>query len=408
MILAVFVNIKWYFDISLLFQELGSLEGLEDSCTCDDEEWNKKHKYSMVGARKNGIWLRVFLFFTVLFGFVLVGARLSGESTGREKKFQYAPGFVYPGAGDLRYPTCSLRNNFTVSSDSKTSLVDFAFLSTIAYASPDILTEELSTWFMDENYIDHNEVINSFRDGYEMNNLISAVEFIFIGFPDRDLGIVSIRGTLTLMDTLVDIQLWTGSFLSRIFRYALPGGELLTPLFLRMINIIAYIESGTIQQISFYQETTAFMEFLKEKNMYSNLALTGHSLGGGLAMITAAQTQIPAITISSPNALLSRGTFGPTPVTESGLAKYTFNVIPDRDIVPLMDDVSQNFQKINCRAPLNRPHQCHLPQWSICELLYTCGSYGRPIPCYCVSRVGYDEPDPINIDGKKFSEICSE
>lgn len=76
-------------------------------------------------------------------------------------------------------------------------------------------------------------------------------------------------------------------------------------------------------------------------------------------MITAAQTQIPAITISSPNALLSRGTFGPTPVTESGLAKYTFNVIPDRDIVPLMDDVSQNFQKINCRAPLNRPHQCH-------------------------------------------------
>lgn len=59
--------------------------------------------------------------------------------------------------------------------------------------------------------------------------------------------------------------------------------------------------------------------------------LSSLALGGGLAMISGAQTRTPSVAISGPNALISQLVFN---VTEESLANYTFNVVPDRDPVP--------------------------------------------------------------------------
>ena len=117
------------------------------------------------------------------------------------------------------------------------------------------------------------------------------------------------------------------------------------------------------------------------------------------------------------NTLISRETFHP-PISEHALNKYTLNIIPDRDIVPMIDDPTQNYQRINCGAPDNDPFNCHrkficaylikmcatcisshvalllcvsfqlVPQRSVCEILFTCGSNGRLIPCHCVKILG--------------------
>jgi len=400
------VTFNRIFDMSRLFKELGSLEGLDKSCVDANDEWNKKHKYSLMGTKRSTFWLSVFSVIMTLLGCVFLGAAFSGKTDGVEK-LRTVPNFIYHGTGDLKYPACTLGHISTLPSGSNTSLVDFSFLATTAYRSREARTDSLRDWFMNESYIERNDVVDNFRYEYETMNRKSAVEYTLTGFPGQDLGIVSIRGTTSLLDTLVDIQLWAGSCVSKAFRFILPGGELLTPIFRQMIRFIAYIEDGTLRQISFYQETTAFMLYLKEKNIYSNLVLTGHSLGGGLAMITAAQSQTPSIVFSSPNALLSRDSFGPTPVTESGLDEYTFNVVPDRDVVPLMDDLSKKIEKISCRQPSNKFHLCHISVTTLCELLYTCGSFGRPIPCRCVTEYGYDAPDPLDTNGKMFSEMCS-
>jgi len=403
---GISVMIKENFDMSRLFKELGSLEGLEKSCSDADDEWNKKHKYSLMGKKKSTFWLGVFSFFITLFGVVFVGAVFSSKTVG-EEKLKTVPNFVYRGAGNLKYPTCSLAHISSLSGGSNTSLVDFSFLATNTYRSREARTDALRDWFVDEIYIEHNEIVDNFRDEYETMNRESAIEYTLTGFPDQDVGIVSIRGTTSLIDTLVDIQLWTGSSLTKLFRFSLPGGELLTPIFRQMIRFIAYIEDGTLRQVSFYQQTTAFMLYLKEKNIYSNLILTGHSLGGGIAMITAVQSQIPSIAFSSPNAVLSRDSFGPISVTKSGLDKYTFNVIPDRDVVPLLDDSSRKIENLSCRQPSNKFFLCHFPIPTLCELLYTCGSFGRPIPCACVTNYEYGNPDQLNVNGKTFSEVCS-
>lgn len=131
-----------------------------------------------------------------------------------------------------------------------------------------------------------------------------------------------------------------------------------------------------------------------------------HSLGGGLALITGSQAQVPAVGISAPNAKLSRdtfvGKFGTSlPVSIHDLDTYTFNVVPDRDPVPNIDDKARLYQRLNCTASANDIVGCHGIERSICELQYTCGSEAsllkqRPVPCECVMLYDYPSPKPLN------------
>lgn len=78
---------------------------------------------------------------------------------------------------------------------------------------------------------------------------------------------------------------------------------------------INVLQAQTLDQISFYKVTTKFAEHLKADPQFSSVQVTGHSLGGGLSMITGAQSKIPAVGLSGPNALISGRSFNP-PVTK--------------------------------------------------------------------------------------------
>ena len=69
--------------------------------------------------------------------------------------------------------------------------------------------------------------------------------------------------------------------------------------------------------------------------------------GGGLAIITGSQSKTNAVAISGPNAKLSRDSFYP-PLSVDDLNTYTFNVIPNRDPIPMIDDVARLYQNIDC------------------------------------------------------------
>ena len=80
--------------------------------------------------------------------------------------------------------------------------------------------------------------------------------------------------------------------------------------------------------------------------------------GGGLAIITGAQSNSNSVAISGPNAKLSRDSFSP-PLTVEDLNTYTFNVIPNRDPIPMIDDVARLYQNIDCTSPANDFFGCH-------------------------------------------------
>lgn len=110
-----------------------------------------------------------------------------------------------------------------------------------------------------------------------------------------------------------------------------------------MVNFVSSLESESISRVAFYRETTAFVNYLKEETEYTTVHVTGHSLGGGLALITGAQTNSSAVGLSAPNALLSRDTFDP-PITKYQLDTLTFNIVPVRDAISMFDDLANLFQ----------------------------------------------------------------
>ncbi len=172
---------------------------------------------------------------------------------------------------------------------------------------------------------------------------------------------------------------------------------------------MSWIQADSLAEVAFYKQTTAFVEYVNEQNLFGSIIVTGHSLGGGLAMISGAQSQVPAVALSGPNAVISRRTFSP-PVSIQNLERYTFNIVPDRDVVPRLDDLSQNYQRIKCRSGLNDPLSCHFGRRSMCEVLLQCGSKGRPIPCHCITDledIYADSVTALSDDVTDIRSVCS-
>ena len=106
--------------------------------------------------------------------------------------------------------------------------------------------------------------------------------------------------------------------------------------------------------------------------------------------------------VSGPNALISGRSFSP-PVTKEQLDKHTFNIVPNRDIIAMLDDVSDHFERLQYTAPTNDIFGCHFKTRSLCEIIYTCGTKNRPAICECHRDYGYPKPEG---DKAAFDAAC--
>jgi len=387
-ILFIFVSIitfvRRYCNSTIAVQEYGTLDGIEvdnrntdRSAAAKDEVWREKHRLGFIlsqisSTSKNDFWLYVYLFFIIAVCGLFMVAIFEGTSEGDPKqKFTYTDKFFYPGSDTLEYTSCQLGGEIRPPDGTKASLADFAFLSKAAYLTDDEAGNATRAWFLNANNVVEN-MTKVFKEKYEEANGASPVEYKFFGFPDafdgEGVGVVSIRGTTgNGFDALSDAHLWSAAALAQWIRAIMPLGSFFTPVLQYLVEIVSYIESDHLAKIAYYRQTSAFVDHVDNGavNKYEHIMITGHSLGGGLAMISGAQQKVPAVALSGPNAVISRRTFHPS-FNKSDLEKYTFNIVPDRDIVPRLDDLSQNYQRINCRTRLNDPIGCHCKCTNIC------------------------------------------
>ena len=196
----------------------------------------------------------------------------------------------------------------------------------------------------------------------------------------------------------------------QLLRELLPFGQAWNPIIPYLVGAITRIESRAIDEVSFYKDTRQFVEQIKkeaDEGLYKGVALIGHSLGGGLAIINGAQEGVKSFALSGVNAMLTRKSIDPV-VSPEDLDKFAFNVIPERDLVAMFDDPAKNTQAIRCTADESNLAACHDAQRSICEIMYSCGSGQRPALCDCYSRFGYPPPTPKNETDAlmKFEEVC--
>lgn len=177
-----------------------------------------------------------------------------------------------------------------------------------------------------------------------------------------------------------------------------------------MIRAISKIESRAMEDVSFYKETRRFVEIVKQRvdeGVYKGVVVIGHSLGGGLSMINGAQENVKSFALSGPNVILTRKSLEPV-VSRQELDTYTFNVIPERDLITMVDNPAKNNQRIRCRGDESNLAACHDAKRSICEILYSCGSSDRPVLCECVSSYGYPAPSRKYESNttETFQDVC--
>jgi len=264
----------------------------------------------------------------------------------------------------------------------------------------------LDRWFGEDKVVDEYEFVSQYRMD---TNTTGGVSYKLYTFPEMPgLGVVSIRGSEAAMDWIVDAQLWSTAALVQVVRAVIPLGWIFTPVLDNLVRVVSLLQNYNLKEVSYYTRTTRFVNDMLSGayngTKLNNIRVTGASLGGGISIITGAQTGAPTVAISGINAMLSRKTFTPE-LTASQLNTRVFNVIPDRDIIARIDDKGALFQEIQCRAPVNSLMGCHSMWRSLCEIQYQCGSGGRPIICWCATKYGY--PIPKQSGNQTWKEVCA-
>lgn len=193
---ATIAAIRHYVNIAVVVEEFGDMDLVGGSTS--ERSWENKSRLNTIidwitKARSRKVWTSVLGACGLGFLAIFLGAIGSSTENTDTEAFTYLPNFTYPGlSDDMRYPTCTL-SNIRGGFGADSTLLDFTFLSSIAYLAD--TQSELDNWFgpsgteaiFDEEYVD------AFREENDPENL--PVFFKMIRFPQQKLGMIVIRGT---------------------------------------------------------------------------------------------------------------------------------------------------------------------------------------------------------------------
>ncbi|ORX82199.1 alpha/beta-hydrolase [Anaeromyces robustus] len=196
---------------------------------------------------------------------------------------------------------------------------------------------------------------------YSIKNT-TGVQYIDFIFPEKEMIVISIRGTRSIEDIFQNIYLWFATSLLQLsssFNMILrfwPRKSIANIInaISKIVNIID--KQFTVEDDIPYSETMLdHVQNLKNSNPKMKLYLTGHSLGGGIAGIIASTLGIPSIAFSSPGLGYSYKSYN---ITLENLSQYFLNIIPNKDPVPCIDSQIGQIQNIMCYK--ENFVECHL------------------------------------------------
>jgi lipase ATG15 len=164
----------------------------------------------------------------------------------------------------------------------------------MAYETSSIAKFSLDKWLGESDMlVDEEDFVSQWRQ--DSGTLVSPVYFKLFTIKDLpEYAIMAIRGSETSYDWIVNMELWSSAGLSQTIKWLTPFGWIWTPILPDLIHAISFVESRAIRDVAYYKVTTRFVNEVLGgygDTGIKKIYVTGASLGGGLAVITGAQTK---------------------------------------------------------------------------------------------------------------------
>lgn len=270
-----------------------------------------------------------------------------------------------PPAQDAAYPVCGLTVN-------SLTITEHCLMTAAAYSDAGNATAAFHTWFPNGSSVLHP------GGGWALEDLsldASAPRYIHLNHSSGGAA-VFIRGTSTSDDWLHDANLWLEPAVLQLSGQLSPTAIFSTRVLHRAVSLVDALVTALTQTPGRVPEvvarTLALVGRVKASAGGGQVTVSGHSLGGGLASISAGHYGLESVSFSGPGWVLSSGKLGVSLANATARARRETVIIPDADVVPRIDRHQGNVQFIQCSAGLD-PGACHGLVRTCCELLRVCG-----------------------------------
>jgi len=269
------------------------------------------------------------------------------------------------------YPFCEMK--FPVSGrhsrvlQETLSLSQFAMFSALAYERNQTFEESLQRWFpgWQTLYSRRIDVMNP--DSVQKD----WTTFFELANPINETSVFAVRGTHLPLEILQDLNIWSPIAIPQIASFIGPD---LTSVAAQAVLVLSTALYGKWMQKQYYSELLKYVTDRKASDPNRRFYITGHSLGGGLAQLVSMETDIPAITFSSPGVAATRLLLSTNrsyqDEAEARLHRLAYTVVPDNDLVPRVDTQLGTQIRIGCNST---PMGCHSLGETVCDLLFSCG-----------------------------------
>lgn len=192
-------------------------------------------------------------------------------------------------------------------------------------------------------------------------------------FPRLNTTVISVRGTSTGIDALIDMHYWFGiSFLQVLSNSVFPVLSQMPAGLVQWVLSVPGI--GLLNPDNTYTTLTDYVERRKGVLCPGNssdcrVLTTGHSLGGGMASLAGATSEVKAVSFSGPGLYWSVDRFQ---ITQDVLEDHVTVVKPQYDVCTKVDDNDGTVTDIDCPYPYNII-SCHKIYVTAVTLYGNCG-----------------------------------
>jgi len=289
--------------------------------------------------------------------------------------------------GDLggRWPICEIAFRTGPYDDADLTLADFALMSAFTYEPPSHVAGLLHQYFP------------HWRVSYRHIPIMLTGTFDWTSFyeftaGDNSTSIFAVRGTTDMFDALQDMDLWLPVGMMYVFERLGPSVIQLWGPGIAWICRHVYVQQDGNFSLSFLNllnMVKSRMTSFPNRTYY----ITGHSLGGGIAKLVAAEVlrqelrkpgphvEMTAIAFASPGIGVAEALlFGSDMKSTNRLTSIT--VQPQNDLVSRIDHNTGSTIPVACQG---NPRRCHSVYATLCSMYRNCGSK-RPhsrlqVPC---------------------------